>query len=65
MSESKPDGNWGDVVSSELSTPDDEDPIQQVSLQIDDLISKNAPKEDIARLEKRLWDMIYRKRMFS
>jgi len=65
MSDLKADGNWGVVASSEFTLPDDEDPIQQAISALEQMRLNNAPEEAITKQEKRIWDMIYRKRMLS
>lgn len=63
--ELKADGNWGEVTSSEADKSDEKDPIQQAILQLEEYIKNGVSEKIINTQEKKIWDMIYRKRMLS
>jgi len=63
--EPKADGKWGEVTSSDSERPDEGDPIQQAIFQLEEYIKNGVSQSIINTQEKKVWDMIYRKRMLS
>lgn len=64
MSNKKPDGQWGSFGGSAMAKDESpEDPIKVEIEKCEQMKKDGASAEDLAKQEKKIWDLIYRKNM--
>lgn len=64
MSKDKPDGQWGSFGGSAMARDEESvDPIKVEIEKSEQMKKEGATAEDLAKQEKKIWDLIYRRNM--